>query len=97
MPIILVAYYFKTTFMKIITVCHPPHSTLNLTGNPQLQCAPLNAQDRASLLDYQVGQYKNTNTDAAAGTKAQILTQPALPGAGLLRRFWFWSQWYSHL
>ena len=29
---------------------------------------------------FQVGQYKSTNTDAAAGTKAQILTQPALAG-----------------
>jgi hypothetical protein len=28
----------------------------------------------------QVGWYKSTNTDEAAGTKAQILTQPALPG-----------------
>jgi hypothetical protein len=55
MPIILVAYYFMNTFMKNLTVCHPPHSTLNLTDNPQLQCVPLNAQDRTSLLDYQVG------------------------------------------
>ena len=28
----------------------------------------------------QVGWYKRTNTDAACGTKAQILTQPALAG-----------------
>ena len=32
----------------------------------------------------QVGWYKSTNTDAAAGTKAQILTQPALPGTLLV-------------
>ncbi len=32
----------------------------------------------------QVGCYKSTNTDAAAGTKAQILTQPALPGTLLV-------------
>jgi len=28
----------------------------------------------------QVRYYKSTNTDAAAGTKAQMLTQPVLPG-----------------
>ena len=28
----------------------------------------------------QVDQYKSTNTDTAAGSKAQILMQPALPG-----------------
>ena len=28
----------------------------------------------------QVDYYKSTNTDAAAGSKAQILMQPALPG-----------------
>ena len=49
------------------------------------------------LPEGQVGQYKITNTDAAAGTKARILTQPALPGARLVWRFWFGSQWYSHL
>jgi hypothetical protein len=32
------------------------------------------------LTSYQVGQYKSANTDAAAGTKAQILTQPAVAG-----------------
>ena len=30
----------------------------------------------------QVGWYKSTKTDAAAGTKAQTLTQPALTGRG---------------
>ncbi len=30
----------------------------------------------------QVGWYKSTKTDAAAGTKAQTLTQPALAGRG---------------
>jgi hypothetical protein len=29
----------------------------------------------------QVGQYKSTNSDAAAGTKAHILTHPGLPGS----------------
>ena len=29
----------------------------------------------------QVGQYKSTNSDAAAGTKAQVLKQPALQAA----------------
>jgi len=33
------------------------------------------------LPEGQVGQYKSTNPDAAAGTKARILTQPALPGS----------------
>ena len=30
MPINCVAYYVMTAFMKNLTVCHPPHSTLNL-------------------------------------------------------------------
>jgi len=32
------------------------------------------------IMTRQVGQYKSTNTDAATGTKAQILTQRALSG-----------------
>ena len=38
------------------------------------------------ITDDQVGWYKSTNTDAAAGTKAQTLTQLALPGAGVQQR-----------
>ena len=34
----------------------------------------------------QVAQYKSTNTDAAAGTDAQILTQPAVPGEDVTAR-----------
>jgi hypothetical protein len=41
---------------------------------------------------YQVGQYKSTNTDAGAGTKAQILTQSALPGFDIFRTGYRWSE-----
>ena len=34
---------------------------------------------RKPLSSLQVGWYNSTHTDAAASTKAQILTQPALP------------------
>ena len=34
----------------------------------------------------QVGHYKSTNTDAAAGTNAQILTQPAVAGEDVTAR-----------
>jgi len=38
----------------------------------------LRATTSCSII-FQVGQYNSTNTDAAAATKARILTQPALP------------------
>jgi hypothetical protein len=40
---------------------------------------------RKPLSSLQVGWYNSTHTDAAAGTQAQILTQPALPGPSTLR------------
>jgi hypothetical protein len=37
---------------------------------------------RIGLSAGQVSQYKSTNSDAAPGTKVQILTHMALPGGG---------------
>ena len=49
MPIILVAYYFMTTFMKNLTMCHPAHSTLNLSSQRSMGFRDLPAGVFSSL------------------------------------------------